>query len=99
MPVDQQVVASGEEQELHTKIVAGNKIKGRKVTTGPHKVLIVEDNPGMCGFYNHIFSSLYACTFAFNGLEALALLKKFSFDLVLSDIMMPEMDGFELKEK
>ncbi len=34
-----------------------------------------------------------------NGKEAIAVLQETSVDLVLSDIMMPEMDGFELLEK
>ncbi|AIY04457.1 two-component response regulator [Planococcus sp. PAMC 21323] len=38
----------------------------------------------------------YVCTKADNGKQALELLKKESFDLVLLDIMMPDMDGWEV---
>ena len=38
----------------------------------------------------------YEITEAKNGIEALEVVKKFQLDIILTDIMMPEMDGFEL---
>ena len=40
----------------------------------------------------------YNVTVATNGLEALELLKKSNFDVILMDIEMPEMDGIEATE-
>ncbi len=62
------------------------------------KVLLVEDNE-----YNQIVltDTLHnmipevAIEIASNGLEAITLMQRFSFDLVLMDVQMPEMDGIE----
>jgi len=62
-------------------------------------VLIVEDNPEMCNYLVEILSPNYKCTTAFDGMEALAKIEKESFDLITSDIMMPKLDGFQLREK
>lgn len=61
-------------------------------------VLIVEDNPEMSNYLIEILSDKYHCTPAFDGLEALEKLKTHKFDLITSDIMMPNMDGFQFRE-
>jgi signal transduction histidine kinase/ligand-binding sensor domain-containing protein/DNA-binding response OmpR family regulator len=58
-------------------------------------ILIVEDNTD---FRNFLYTSLkkhYQVECASNGKEALTILQKNTVELVLSDVMMPEMDGFE----
>ena len=63
------------------------------------KVLIVEDEKPIA---NLIRLSLnkegYACTCAFDGLAAVDLLEKNIYDLILLDVMLPHVDGFELLE-
>ena len=59
-------------------------------------VLIVEDDPEMRAFIARHLSATYETVAADNGCQALEKLAKKSFDLILSDVMMPEMDGFEL---
>lgn len=60
------------------------------------KVLLVDDNRDMREYVSRLLSSRFEVTTATNGKEALGVVKQFSPDLVLSDVMMPEMDGFEL---
>jgi PAS domain S-box-containing protein len=59
-------------------------------------VLLVDDNADLLEYLNGILSKRYRVTCARNGLEALANLHKDPFDVVVSDVMMPLMDGFEL---
>src|SRR5208283_3255045 len=60
------------------------------------RILLVEDNA-----INQLLAMRmlekhgYAVTLANNGKEALAALERASFDVILMDIQMPEMDGFE----
>jgi len=64
------------------------------------KVLIVDDFPAMRHSIQVLMSAKgYDATEANNGLEALSVLEKESFDLIITDLVMPEMDGFDLCEK
>ncbi len=59
-------------------------------------ILVVEDNPDMRKFIGSILSDHYKVLEAENGREALLLLKSKTIDFVVSDLMMPVMDGLEL---
>src|SRR5699024_5829034 len=48
---------------------------------------------------SQILSKLYHTTTALNGKDALRQIQKNQFDLVICDVMMPEMSGFELTKK
>jgi two-component system OmpR family response regulator len=60
-------------------------------------ILIVEDNKELCELFSTVLiKNGYKTTSAKDGVEALNALDKEYIDLILSDIMMPNMDGFEL---
>ena len=63
------------------------------------KVLIVEDEKAIS---NLILINLkaegYSCTCAYDGKEAADQIEKNNYDLILLDIMLPEIDGYELLE-
>ena len=62
-----------------------------------YAVLVVEDDVTIQELLvRRLKKEGYATTEASNGLEALRKLKEREFDLVLLDIMMPEIDGFEV---
>lgn len=60
------------------------------------KILVVEDNDELLDFMTKILGEIFIVFSAVNGVEAWKTVKKQLPDLVISDIMMPEMDGFEL---
>lgn len=60
------------------------------------KLLLVEDNPELLHLVADFLKNSYQVYSAFHGKEALALLAEHDFDIVVSDLMMPEMDGYEL---
>lgn len=59
-------------------------------------ILIVEDTAEMLDFLKKIFMEEYSVLTAKDGKQALMILESRSCDLIISDIMMPEMDGIEL---
>ncbi len=62
-----------------------------------HKVLLVDDEKRMLDLVAlYLRPHDYACTKADSGKQALDLLNNEVFDLVLLDIMMPDMDGWEV---
>jgi sigma-B regulation protein RsbU (phosphoserine phosphatase) len=66
-------------------------------TTGTPLVLIVDDNPKNLQILgNYLQNEGYQVEFALDGNSALDWIKRTEFDLVLLDIMMPGMDGFEV---
>ena len=62
-------------------------------------ILIVEDNPEVRVFVKQIFQNNNNILEADNGEKALEIAKNNSLDLIISDVMMPIMNGIELCEK
>lgn len=61
------------------------------------KILIAEDDVELRELFKHVLmKNGYAVTGVSNGKEALDEMDKSYYDLIISDIMMPEMDGYEL---
>ncbi|MEM8584127.1 MAG: response regulator, partial [Bacteroidota bacterium] len=63
------------------------------------RLLIVEDNIDLANYLMNSLSSHFHCTLAGNGQKALDLLNEQYFDIITSDVMMPEMDGFEFRRQ
>jgi CheY-like chemotaxis protein len=58
------------------------------------KILVVDDDVGCRRLTTRILSAFgYTSVVASNGVEALAVLRRENVDLILLDLMMPEMDG------
>ena len=61
-----------------------------------YRILIVEDNLELLMLMQHAMKDNYRVFVAQNGKQALDIVKKTTLDLIVSDVMMPEMDGLEL---
>ena len=59
-------------------------------------MLIVDDNEDMINFLSESFKSNYTILTASDGIEALERLKEQEVSLIITDWMMPNMDGIEL---
>ena len=61
-----------------------------------YRILVVEDNLDLLMLMQTLLSQHYVVSTARNGIEALEVIQKTELDLIISDVMMPEMDGNEL---
>lgn len=82
--VEQHVVSLDEETSLETDSMKG------------YTLLLVEDNEEMLSFIRDRLEEQFTVETACNGKEALEVLRSNHVDLIISDIMMPVMNGYEL---
>jgi DNA-binding response OmpR family regulator len=69
-------------------------------TTTPQKIVIVEDDTSLAEIYKVRLELLgYTCFIAYNGIIGLYLIQKESPDLVLLDIMVPDIAGDEILQR
>lgn len=93
-------LASGEGKKLEVlKETIPNSVKGEKtvetVEKSNNKILIVEDNDELREYLESQFKNYHIST-AKNGKSGLKTAQKEIPDIIISDIMMPEMDGLEM---
>lgn len=67
--------------------------------TGRPLVLVVEDNDDLRAFLHETLADQYRVLTAANGTDAWALIQAELPDVVVSDVMMPVMDGYELTQR
>ena len=64
------------------------------------KVLIVDDDPAICKLLGKVMrSNELETTIANSGTEALSIIRKHTFDIILMDVMLGDMEGFEVIKK
>lgn len=62
-----------------------------------HTILIIEDEQRVANLLQAgLTESGYQCSVAYDGVMGLRLFQSLSFQLVISDVVLPKMDGFEL---
>lgn len=77
-----------------------NKILSlEKLTDNRKVILIVEDEKDIHVLLNELLSEKYKLLLAYNGLEALKIIEDILPDIIISDVMMPFMDGVEFCKK
>ncbi len=83
-------VKTGQDNKTKTEPVAKAKIEKKKLT-----LLIAEDNESNYLLFDTILSNDYNLIHAWDGVEAVELFKQHKPDMIIMDINMPNMDGYE----
>jgi signal transduction histidine kinase len=89
---------AGEARRLAEGSGSGQRAETMAAATEPGRphVLIVEDNADLRTYFEGLLSPLYRVTTVRDGRDALDAVATIPPDLVISDVMMPRMDGMEL---
>ena len=82
----------------HTNVVVSTEEQvSDEILSGDETILIVDDEPSIQKLTSKILNTEgYTTLCANNGKEALEILKENTIDLMLSDVVMPDMNGFKL---
>jgi len=98
LPRKEVVVKDSPEIKIATPVTpkTDNTAQHQQVGEAEFNLLLVEDNLDMRNYIAEMLSPQYNLYLAENGNLALGHLKRQTIDLVISDVMMPEMDGFTL---
>jgi DNA-binding response OmpR family regulator len=62
------------------------------------KILVIDDDEDICYLVKNLLQDEFEVKAAMNGKQGLKELENNNYDLVLLDIMMPDMDGYEVME-
>lgn len=91
-------IISQEVKEFASEETHKNKLTKGAVSRMSRRdvILIVDDNPDMVQFTADLLSERYRIETASSGVEALRVLDSTEVDMVITDLMMPEMDGMML---
>ena len=84
-------------KDENPEIIKDEKIEeNAEEAASKKKVVIIDDNPDILDFLDKVLSSKYFIITAGSGEEGLALLESNKPDIVVSDVMMEGIDGFEV---
>lgn len=94
--IDKEIAATSELERVRlTELPKGLPPSNK---TGP-KVLVVDDDPVNLNILQNLLAADYQATTASDGEEALKILETSEWDLVIADVMMPNISGYELTQK
>ena len=92
-----EAVINEDDKEENTEIIKDEKIEeDAEDIVSKKKVVIIDDNPDILDFLDKVLSNKYFIITAGSGEEGLALLESNKPDIVVSDVMMEGIDGFEV---
>src|SRR5574344_352546 len=91
--IDEQNVVRGNDHEEYEDEETPATVENDQAK---YSLLLVEDNEELLGIMRKLLAHEYKVVTAVNGKEAMSIIENEDINLIVSDVMMPEMDGIEL---
>lgn len=82
-----------DQQQIEANVLDEGNVDAAESVAQKLKLLIVDDNVDIVGYLRDFFELQYDVVTAYNGKMGIKAVEAESFDLIISDVMMPEMDG------
>ena len=91
-------LATGEPEQLHSagELQSSEKRPARIGQMPAGRILLVDDNADMRDYLWRLLNAYWQVETVANGVEALQAVQQSTPDLIISDVMMPGLDGFQL---
>jgi signal transduction histidine kinase/DNA-binding response OmpR family regulator len=89
-------------EEIGTQLLSKNKPRDNvpwKASKDDILILMVEDNVELQKYIGELLEQQFKVVKAYNGREAIRMIDNTMPDLIIADVLMPEMDGFEMCKK
>lgn len=93
--IEEEAVEDAENQTFTKKEKTQKQTNELEALAESQIMLIVDDNEDIRNYIKSVFKNSFKIIEAGNGKEGIVQAKKFVPDMIISDLMMPEMDGFE----
>jgi len=87
------------DEQINEQIASGQLALQQNEANNQYSILVVEDNPDMASFIKNTLQNDYIVDTAPDATKALSLLEEKNYDIVISDIMMPGIDGISFTKK
>ena len=96
--LNQEEIETDSASQLTTEVLSLDSAEANRILSSIYeeKILIVDDEDEVRDFLKKVLSTNFKVATACNGKEALSVLSSENISLVLSDVMMPDINGFEL---
>ncbi len=85
-------------QEANIKHLSENDVKGADIFREKHRVLIIEDSTEISDYLHSLLRQNFHCLHASNGRQGVEIAEREVPDIILTDLMMPEMNGYQVIE-
>lgn len=98
IPVKDRKGSENKDTEIHDNQTLRNRkanIESLQEIANGQIMLVVDDNEDIRNYIRSVFAGKFIIIEASNGKEGISQASKFIPDIIISDLMMPEMDGFE----
>lgn len=96
---DETAIVEKTDQQLNKRLSLVNKpsdTKAHRYSSGSKRILVVDDDKEMRDYIRLHFEKNYKVDVAVDGAEAFRVINEKKYDLVISDVKMPNMDGYTL---